>query len=129
MAQGFDSQHADSHGGLWHAGSGTRPPRRAHRTSIQRTARIELLHVANISVAWNPVGPYFAVANEGGEVEIYRWHSAESSASRIGTISIDRARAKEGPKGVAFTSDDGAELVVSTVLHQVLFFRDWASHS
>ena len=81
------------------------------------------------SVAWNPVGPYFAVANEGGEVEIYQWHSAESSASRIGTISIDRARGKEGAKGVAFTSDDGAELVVSTVLQQVLFFRDWASHS
>ena len=77
------------------------------------------------SVACNPVGPFFAVSNERDAVEIYQWRSEESSVSRIGAISIDRAGGLEGPKGVAFTSD-GDTLVVTTVLNQVLFFRDWA---
>ena len=76
------------------------------------------------SVAYNPAGPFFAVSNERDAVEVYQWRAHESSVSRIGSISIDRAGGLEGPKGVAFTSD-GDALVVTTVLNQVLFFRDW----
>ena len=79
------------------------------------------------SVACNPASPFFAVSNERHSIEVYQWRSEESSVSRIGTISIDRAGDRENPKGVAFTSD-GDELIVTTTLNQVLFFRHWADH-
>jgi DNA-binding beta-propeller fold protein YncE len=73
------------------------------------------LHLA----AFHPSGEVVAVSNSMHGVDVYSWQPEQRAMSKLDSLPIYRVR--EGAKGVAFTRD-GGQLVVTTDLHEVLFF-------
>jgi WD40 repeat protein len=76
------------------------------------------------SIAAHPSGRYFAVTDEGTNVEIFEWLPEEASARLVDRISIFRCGHSEGTKGATFTRD-GKQIVVTTEADQVLCYSNW----